>query len=197
MLQSSSLRSMRRHHQAADATGAAMHMKFRVAAAYCCCLLLPRIAAAAVNVLADHVAANNMSARHISELRRDLVPDPDIALLAQLSTAAGITLRCVCGRLAGLRSGAHVTLAGTEYTAHDTPAGVRLGCVAAGAGVLSAQLIHRPLLPPPPATAAAAVVSVPGRMRTSGLQHSSSGTRRRAGAWAGGRARPAWSGTGG
>lgn len=52
-------------------------------------------AAAAVNVLADHVAANNMSARHISELRRDLVPDPDIALLAQLSTAAGITLRCV------------------------------------------------------------------------------------------------------
>lgn len=57
---------------------------------YCCfcchCLIL-------VNVLADHVAANNMSARHISELRRDLVPDPDIALLAQLSTAAGITLR--------------------------------------------------------------------------------------------------------
>ena len=49
---------------------------------------------AAVNVLADHIAANNMSARHISELRRDLVPDPDIALLAQLSTAAGITLRC-------------------------------------------------------------------------------------------------------
>lgn len=47
-----------------------------------------------MNVLADHVAANNMSARHISELRRDLVPDPDIALLAQLSTAAGITLRC-------------------------------------------------------------------------------------------------------
>lgn len=53
----------------------------------CCCC-------PAVNVLADHVAANNMSARHISELRRDLVPDPDIALLAQLSTAAGITLRC-------------------------------------------------------------------------------------------------------
>lgn len=47
----------------------------------------------AVNVLADHVAAHEMSARHISELRRDLVPDPDIALLAQLSTAAGITLR--------------------------------------------------------------------------------------------------------
>jgi hypothetical protein len=48
----------------------------------------------AVNVLADHVAASDMRARHISELRRDLVPDPDIALLAQLSTAAGISLRC-------------------------------------------------------------------------------------------------------
>lgn len=56
--------------------------------------LLAAAAAAAVNVLADHVAASDMSARHISELRRDLVPDPDIALLAQLSTAAGITLRC-------------------------------------------------------------------------------------------------------
>lgn len=56
----------------------------------------------AVNVLADHVAAYNMSARHISELRRDFVPDPDIALLAQLSTAAGITLRwaAVCWRSA-------------------------------------------------------------------------------------------------
>jgi hypothetical protein len=57
------------------------------------CLLAAPVFAGAVNVLADHVAAYNMSARHISELRRDVVPDPDMALLAQLSTAAGITLR--------------------------------------------------------------------------------------------------------
>jgi hypothetical protein len=36
-----------------------------------------------------------MSAAHISELRRDLVADHDLALLAALSAAAGASLRCV------------------------------------------------------------------------------------------------------
>jgi len=53
------------------------------------------VAAAAVNILADHVSAAQMSAKHISELRRDLVPDPDIALLAKLSAAAWASLRYV------------------------------------------------------------------------------------------------------
>lgn len=53
------------------------------------------VTSATVNILADHVSAGQMSAKHISELRRDLVPDPDIALLAKLSAAAGASLRYV------------------------------------------------------------------------------------------------------
>lgn len=39
-----------------------------------------------------------MSARHISELRRERVKDPDLALLAALSQAAGETFRLGRGR---------------------------------------------------------------------------------------------------
>jgi hypothetical protein len=58
----------------------------------CFCVLLARLP---VNIIADHAAAHEMSAAHISELRRDLVADHDLALLAALSAAAGASLRCV------------------------------------------------------------------------------------------------------
>jgi hypothetical protein len=94
-----------------------------------------------VNVLADHVAAYNMSARHISELRRDFVPDPDIALLAQLSTAAGITLRCaVCAGVSGFAC-LYIALLAQLSTA----AGITLRC-AVCAGVSGFACLYIALL---------------------------------------------------
>lgn len=46
----------------------------------------------AVNVLADHVAATDLSARHISELRRQM-SEPDVELLRQLATSASARRR--------------------------------------------------------------------------------------------------------
>lgn len=47
----------------------------------------------AVNVLIDRVSAYDMSAQHISELRRERVNDPNISLLAKAVQAAGETFR--------------------------------------------------------------------------------------------------------
>lgn len=68
----------------------------RMDLSYSCCHVITSVllvVCTAVNVVIDHVSAAEMSARHISELRRERVKDPDLALLAALSQAAGETFR--------------------------------------------------------------------------------------------------------
>ncbi|WIA33540.1 hypothetical protein OEZ86_006664 [Tetradesmus obliquus] len=60
-----------------------------------------------INIIADHCAAHEMSADHISELRRDVVTDHDLALLAALSAAAGASLRQGAHQLAAAHQQRH------------------------------------------------------------------------------------------